>query len=103
MASVQTYLLTRDASGLQLHMPFSGTVSTSVPGGHVELTVRTGHPWAGSTTVEVTRSNSPQPWDISLRLPDWADKKVTSCDGQRSTRGTLGGFVRKGGQELERG
>ena len=77
LASVQTYLLTRDASGLQVHMPFSGTVSTSVPGGPVGLTVRTGHPWAGSTTVEVTRSSSHQPWDLSLRLPDWADKKVT--------------------------
>ncbi|MGH9105927.1 MAG: glycoside hydrolase family 127 protein, partial [Acidimicrobiales bacterium] len=27
IASIQAYLLTRDASGLQLHMPFSGTVS----------------------------------------------------------------------------
>jgi uncharacterized protein len=69
LASMQTYLLTRDGSGLQMHMPFSGTVSTSVPGGEVELTVRTGHPWVGSTGIEVVRSNSPQPWDLSLRLP----------------------------------
>jgi uncharacterized protein len=77
LASLQTYLLTRDASGLQVHMPFTGTVSTSVPGGHVELSVGTGHPWAGSTAIDVTRSNSRQPWEISLRLPDWADKKFT--------------------------
>ena len=69
LASMQTYLLTRDTSGLQMHMPFSGKVSTSVPGGAVELTVRTGHPWAGSTGIEVMRSNSPRPWDLSLRLP----------------------------------
>ena len=50
-------------------MPFTGTVSTSVPGGPVGLTVRTGHPWAGSTTVEVTRSSSHQPWDLFTAAP----------------------------------
>ncbi len=77
LASMQTYLLTRDTSGLQMHMPFSGTVSTSVPGGAVELTVRTGHPWAGSTGIEVVRSDSPRPWDLSLRLAPWANSVNT--------------------------
>jgi uncharacterized protein len=58
-------------------MPFSGTVSTSVPGGAVELAVRTGHPWAGSTGIEVTRSDSPQSWGLSLRLPHWGHKQRT--------------------------
>ena len=35
IASIQTYLLTRDPSGLQVHMPFSGTVATGIPGGSV--------------------------------------------------------------------
>ena len=52
MASIQAYLVTRDASGLQVHMPFSGTVSTEVPGGSVDLTVRTGHPWEGTTDYQ---------------------------------------------------
>ncbi len=85
LASVQAYLLTRDTSGLQMHMPFSGRISTSVPGGAVELTVRTSHPWAGSTGIEVTRSDSPQSWGLSLRLPHWANKastRVTLNDDQ---------------------
>ena len=83
LASMQAYLLTRDNSGLQMHMPFSGAVSTSVPGGAVELTVRTSHPWAGSTGVEVMRSDSPEPWAFSLRLPHWANKVEHSRDLER--------------------
>ncbi len=77
MASIQAYLLTRDASGLQVHMPFSGTVSTSVPGGAVELTLQAGHPWSGDTDIEVTHCSSAERWDLSLRFPDWASKEGT--------------------------
>jgi uncharacterized protein len=77
MASIQTYLLTRDASGLQVHMPFSGTVSTEVPGGSVELAVRSGHPWEGTTDVEVAACSSSERWDLSLRSPEWAPKLAT--------------------------
>ena len=31
MASIQAYLMTKDGSGLQVHMPFSGAVSTDGP------------------------------------------------------------------------
>jgi DUF1680 family protein len=58
-------------------MPFSGTVSTSVPGGAVEITLRTGHPWSGDTDIEVTHCSSSERWDLSLRFPDWASKEGT--------------------------
>jgi uncharacterized protein len=77
IASIQAYLLTRDASGLQVHMPFNGTVSTGVPGGAVELAVRTGHPWDGTTDVEVTRCSSADRWDLSLRSPEWGSSEGT--------------------------
>jgi DUF1680 family protein len=70
LASVQAYLMTRDASGLQAHMPFSGTVSTVVPGGRVELVFRSGHPWEGGTEVEVVGCSSAQRWELSLRVPE---------------------------------
>jgi len=72
LASIQAYLVTGDSSGLQVHAPFSGTVSTRVPGGTVGLTVRTGHPWAGTTDIEVARCSSAQNWQLSFRLADWA-------------------------------
>jgi uncharacterized protein len=78
MASIQAYLLTRDASGLQVHMPFSGTVSTEVPGGRVDLALRTGQPWEGTTGIEVAQCSSGERWDLSLRCPEWASKEGTS-------------------------
>jgi uncharacterized protein len=77
MASIQAYLVTSNASGLQVHMPFSGTVSTNVPGGTAELRMRSGHPWAGTIEVEVARSPSPASWKLSVRSPEWTDKGRT--------------------------
>jgi hypothetical protein len=98
MASLQTYLLTRDASGLQVHMPFCGSVSTEVPGGTVELTVRSGHPWEGTTDIEVSRCSSGQRWDLSLRSPDWAPKEVTTVkvNGRPAEASWEGSYIKVG-------
>jgi DUF1680 family protein len=74
MASIQAYLVTRDASGLQVHMPFSGTIATKVPGGTVELSIRTEHPWGGSSEIEVISCRSADEWQLSLRMPKWTGK-----------------------------
>lgn len=78
MSSIQGYLLTRDGSGLQVHMPFDGTVSTEVPGGAVDLAVSTRYPWDGTTDIEVVRCSSNDSWGISLRSPRWARKGETT-------------------------
>ncbi|HUB69860.1 MAG TPA: beta-L-arabinofuranosidase domain-containing protein [Acidimicrobiales bacterium] len=86
MASMQAFLVTRDSSGLQLHMPFSGKVSTLVPAGGaiaVDLRIKSGHPWAGTTEIEVTGCNSAASWQLSVRRPEWA--------GNRRQRATLNG------------
>jgi DUF1680 family protein len=96
MASIQAYLCTRDASGLQLQMPFSGTVSTSVPRGTVDLTIQSDHPWAGTTKVEVTRCTSMETWELSTRLPEWAlreDTQVT-VNGLRVEPHWVGSYLR---------
>jgi uncharacterized protein len=72
LASVQSYLVTQDSSGLQVHMPFSGTISTLASGAPVELRWRTGHPWDGTTEMEVARCEPGSQWDLSLRAPEWA-------------------------------
>jgi len=77
LASIQSYLVTRDSSGLQVHMPFSGRVKTRVPGGAVELTMRSEHPWKGTIGLEVTGCSSPGSWALSVRLPEGASKQGT--------------------------
>ena len=96
MASIQAYLLTRDASGLQVQMPFSGTVSTSVPGGVVELKLQSGHPWSGDTDIEVTNCSSAERWDLSLRFPDWASKEGTriALNGDHVETSWDGSYIR---------
>ena len=95
MASIQGYLITRDSSGLQVQLPFSGAV-TEVPGGNVDLAVRTGHPWAGTTDIEVTRCSSGERWDLSLRLPEWARKGATrvTVNGETVHAPLEGSYVR---------
>ena len=58
MASIQAYLVTRDAHGLQVHMPFRGPSPRAIPGGAVAFTVDAGHPWEGTTEIEIARSTS---------------------------------------------
>ncbi|MGC8627003.1 MAG: glycoside hydrolase family 127 protein [Acidimicrobiales bacterium] len=77
LASIQSYLVTRDSSGLQVHMPFGGNVQTRVPGGTVELAVRTEHPWKATIGLEVTRCSCPGPWALYVRLPEGASKQGT--------------------------
>lgn len=74
LASIQAYLVTEDGAGLQVHMPFSGTVSAHVPGGSAEMVLRSAHPWDGATDIEVRHCSSAAPWEMSLRLPQWAGK-----------------------------
>jgi DUF1680 family protein len=81
IASIQTYLLTRDPSGLQVHMPFSGTVATGIPGGSVRLSVRTGHPWEGTTHFEVETCSSPDSWELAVRTPEWANSTSVRLNG----------------------
>ena len=75
MASIQAYLVTKDSSGLQVHMPFTGTVSTTGPAGPVELAVRSDHPWGGTTDFKVTGCQPGQPWALWVRWPEWADRE----------------------------
>ncbi len=75
MASIQAYLVTRDGTGLQVHMPFSGTVSTVVPGGAVDLAVQSGHPWDGEVGIEVRACSSAREWALALRVPEWVSAR----------------------------
>ena len=81
IASIQAYLLTRDPAGLQVQMPFSGTVATGIPGGNVNLSVRTGHPWEGTTHIEVERCSSPDSWELAVRTPEWANSTSVRLNG----------------------
>lgn len=108
MATIQAYVLTRDASGVQVQMPFSGRASTCVPGGTVKLALETGHPWEGTTRIEVTECSSTAPWRLSLRSPEWARSENTrvvlngrTCDTSRDGSYVSVSRQWRGGDRLE--
>lgn len=96
LASIQAYLMTRDEGGLQLQLPFSGDVSTAVPGGGTALRLSTGHPWEETTTVEIVACSSSKRWSLSMRAPDWAPRHgvEVTVNGTRVEATNDGDYVR---------
>ena len=96
MASIQAYLVTKDGSGLQVHMPFTGTVSTTGPGGPVELELRSDHPWGGATDFEVRACQSGRPWALWVRLPAWAGREgvQVTVNGSRVAAPVEGSYIK---------
>ncbi|GAA2103399.1 glycoside hydrolase family 127 protein [Microlunatus panaciterrae] len=76
LASLDGYLASSDAGGLQIHQ-FAPAQLTS-PALSVE--VATEYPWQGRVAITVTAA-SPQPTALSLRVPGWADGATLSVDG----------------------
>ncbi|MEV6843612.1 beta-L-arabinofuranosidase domain-containing protein [Actinoplanes sp. NPDC051411] len=73
LASMQAYLVTRDAGGVQLHHYAAGTVDTHLADGRrVAFAVDTDYPASGRTTIRITGTDE-SPWSLALRIPAWAD------------------------------
>jgi DUF1680 family protein len=74
LASLQHYLATTDASGVQLHHYASGEVGP--------LRVATDYPWDGRVEIEVAEAGE---WTLSLRVPSWAEG--ATVDGEPAPAG----------------
>ncbi|MDF2738873.1 MAG: hypothetical protein K0S88_239 [Actinomycetia bacterium] len=77
LSSWQQYLASSDEDGVQLHQYASADLEAEVAGGPVRLSVRTGYPWDGRVTVEVTQAPA-RPWTLSLRVPGWSRSATLS-------------------------
>ena len=70
-ASLEGYLASTDAEGVQLHLFAPGTVTADLGGQQLQLSVQTDYPWDGR--VEITVDHAPsEPAAISVRIPSWA-------------------------------
>ncbi|MFC7623368.1 glycoside hydrolase family 127 protein [Microlunatus sp. GCM10028923] len=67
-SSLEGYLASTDADGLQLHQYLPGTVEA----GGLKLTVATDYPWQGKITITVDQAGSGET-TIGLRVPAWAE------------------------------
>ncbi|MEU0877436.1 beta-L-arabinofuranosidase domain-containing protein [Lentzea sp. NPDC005914] len=83
VASLSSYLVTADDTGLRVHQYADCDIETRLADGRpVGLQVRTSYPEGGDVAVRVTRSGG-EPWSISLRVPDWAAGAVLTVDEER--------------------
>ena len=85
-ASLEGYVATADADGMQIHQYAPSTIATTLDDGReVAVEVRTGYPYEGAVTVVVGGEQSAA-WTLSLRVPAWArGQAVLVEDGERTT------------------
>jgi uncharacterized protein len=76
VASLQSYVATEDAEGVQVHLYGAGGIRTS----HAEVDVETRYPWQGRIRLRVRPAGS-QPWTLALRVPGWCTQATVTVDG----------------------
>ncbi|MDX3663149.1 glycoside hydrolase family 127 protein [Streptomyces sp. ID05-26A] len=82
LASLSSYLVTADDTGLRLHQFADCDVDTTLRDGRpAGIEVRTSYPEDGDVAVRVTRTGGP--WSLTLRVPVWATGAVLVLDHER--------------------
>jgi uncharacterized protein len=92
LSSLEQYLATSDDTGVRLHQHASADLQAPVAGGTVRLAVRTGYPWQGRVTVEVTETPD-RPWTLSLRVPGWCRSAALAGPGGARPRTVGTGYA----------
>ncbi|MCX4765595.1 glycoside hydrolase family 127 protein [Streptomyces sp. NBC_01275] len=71
LASLEHYLASSDADGLQIHQYVTGRYTGDVDGTPVVVSAETDYPWDGTIALTVEESAQERPWTLSLRIPQW--------------------------------
>jgi hypothetical protein len=88
LASLDHYIVTGDADGVQIHQYATGTVST----GTLNLAVRCDYPWSGRIAVTVTGAR-PGQRALRLRLPAWCQRADLELNGVRVDPRPVDGYL----------
>jgi DUF1680 family protein len=82
VGSVEHYLATQDARGIQIHLYDTATLRLKhAQGAATVLRMDTHYPWEGRITLTVEQSPA-APWALSLRIPSWCSGATLSVNGQ---------------------
>ncbi len=93
LASLQEYIATSDASGIQIHQYTASTIETAdAQGEPVRLRVATEYPWNGRVELEVERTAGDE-WTLALRIPTWASG--ATLDGEEVQAGAYSRLTRR--------
>ena len=90
IASLGAYVATTDSAGVQIHQYVDSEVRAELDGGGaVTLKVSTGYPTTGRIRIEIVETPASE-WELSLRVPAWADRGATITVGAEQTEVTPG-------------
>lgn len=82
IATVEQYLATADAQGVQIHLYHPATIKTTLEGGRaVGLRMETAYPWDGNVRLTVEETDG-SVWGLSLRIPAWAEGAELRVNGE---------------------
>jgi DUF1680 family protein len=83
LASLEHYVLLGSPTRAVLHQYMTGRFAAELAEGEVVLEVTTNYPWDGTVTVEIA-SAPDRPWELALRIPDWAERPSLTVNGGES-------------------
>lgn len=83
LATLPDLVATVDGGGIQLHQFADGSIDAPVGSGSVRIETTTAYPWDGDVEISVLET-TPDPWTLSIRVPEWCRKATASVSGNAS-------------------
>ncbi|NNC13736.1 glycoside hydrolase family 127 protein [Planctomonas sp. JC2975] len=81
LASLDAYVATASAEGIQIHQYAPAKIATTLDDGEsIELSIETDYPTTGAVTIRPLRDAS-KPWTLQLRVPAWANGSSLTVNG----------------------
>ena len=93
MASLQSYVATTDAAGLQIQLYGAGSIRAYLGDAEIGVTMRTAYPMQGRVALTVDVSTDAE-WTLSLRVPAWCTGLTVSVDGDAVPNRPHDGYLR---------
>jgi DUF1680 family protein len=82
LASLDHYIASSSAEGIQIHQYASARISTEIEhAGQVAVRVQTDYPWHGRVEITIERPGS-APWTLRLRHPAWCATPSVQLNGE---------------------
>ncbi|WP_225844791.1 glycoside hydrolase family 127 protein [Streptomyces sp. HPF1205] len=94
LASLEHYVASTDAGGLQLHQYATGRYGGLLGDAPAAVRVETDFPWSGTVRVTVEEGPADRPWTLSLRVPQWCAGHRVSVAGQDVPAAADDGWLR---------
>lgn len=80
LSSLEQYLATTSQAGLQIQQYANSTIAAAIGGDPIAVHVVTDYPWNGTIEIEIVQTPA-EPWELSLRIPAWAEGATVTADG----------------------